>query len=296
MVNIEYLFGSAFADAKGDGCTAPILPAVRATIICRAERATTIWRGPGRHAYANAASGVSVDLSLTGPQNTGGAGTDQLVNIEYLAGSAFADTLKGDGVHSAYLAGGAGNDYLQGGAGDDYLDGGPGYDVASYANATSGVNVDLSITSPQNTGGAGTDQLVNIEYLIGSPFDDTLKGDGVHSAYFAGGAGNDVLVGGPGNDYLNGGTGNDTLTGGGGKDVFAFTKGDGLDIVSDFLAGSTTGQVIDLIGYGVASFGALQSQITQIGADTVIAFDANNRVTLHNVQASQLNSANFLFS
>ena len=202
---------------------------------------------------------------------------------------------------------------LVGGPGNDYLDGGPGYDVASYAAATSKVNVDLSLSGPQNTSGGVTDTLVNIEYLFGSAYDDTLSGDGVHSTYLSGGAGNDtliagggagslyggdgndVLVGGPGNDYLDGGTGQDTLTGGGGKDVFAFTTGDDLDIVSDFLAGSTTGEVIDLFGYGVSSFGALQSHITQIGADTVIAFDANNRITLHNVQASQLNSANFLF-
>ena len=157
--------------------------------------------GPGYDvaSYAAATSGVNVDLSLSGPQNTSGGVTDTLVNIEYLFGSAYDDTLSGDGVHSTYLSGGAGNDtliagggagslyggdgndVLVGGPGNDYLDGGPGYDVASYAAATSGVNVDLSLSGPQNTSGGVTDTLVNIEYLFGSAYDDTLSGDGVHS-------------------------------------------------------------------------------------------------------------------
>ena len=215
LVNIENLAGSPYGDTLTGSSGDNILLGGGGNDMLEGLAGNDYLDGGAGYdmaSYANAASGVSIDLSITSPQNTGGAGTDQLVNIEYLAGSAFADTLKGDGVHSAYLAGGAGNDYLQGGAGDDYLDGGPGNDVASYANATSGVNVDLSITSPQNTGGAGTDQLVNIEYLIGSAFADTLKGDGVHSAYLAGGAGNDYLQGGAGDDYLDGGPGYDVAS------------------------------------------------------------------------------------
>jgi len=47
-------------------------------------------------AYSSSIAPVTVNLSLTGSQNTGGAGIDTLVNVENLQGSAYADTLLGD--------------------------------------------------------------------------------------------------------------------------------------------------------------------------------------------------------
>ena len=73
------------------------------------------------------------------------------------------------------------------------LDGGAGTDTASYDAAMTGVTVDLGITGPQETFGAGIDTLVNIENLTGSSFDDKLTGD----------ANPNVLSGGPGNDILD---------------------------------------------------------------------------------------------
>ena len=68
-----------------------------------------------------------------------------------------------------------------------------GSDTASYADAASGVTVSLALHgSAQDTGGAGTDTLVNIENLTGSAFDDTLTGD----------AGANVLSGLDGDDTL----------------------------------------------------------------------------------------------
>ena len=199
------------------------------------------------------------------------------------------------GTASVSIAGVDSNDVLFGTPGNDYLDGGAGYDTASYANATSGVHVSLAITGPQDTVGAGTDTLINIEYLIGSAYDDTLSGNGVDNVYLEGDSGNDTLIGGVGDDYLIGGTGNDVLQGGAGNDMFVFTKGDGLDTIVDFSPGSASGDVLDLNGYGIASFSALQAFMSQVGADTLIAFDPQNHITLHNVQMSQLNSGDFLF-
>lgn len=45
------------------------------------------------------------------------------------------------------------------------------------------------------------------------------------------------IVGGSGADTLYGGSGNDTLKGGGGKDVFAYSEGDGNDVITDYTAG-----------------------------------------------------------
>src|SRR5262249_48338080 len=59
--------------------------------------------------YSEAAAGVTVDLTIVGAQNTGGAGYDTLIGIEDLVGSAFADTLTGDGSGN-FLIGNDGND------------------------------------------------------------------------------------------------------------------------------------------------------------------------------------------
>lgn len=125
----------------------------------------------------------------------------------------------------------------------DTLDGGAGIDTASYASATSGVNVSLQVTATQDTGGGGLDRLTAIENLSGSAFGDTLTGDaGVN--VLSGGLGNDTLNGGLGadtlngddgddslygnqdNDVLNGGAGTDTLYGGQGDDTLYGNSGD----------------------------------------------------------------------
>jgi Ca2+-binding RTX toxin-like protein len=62
----------------------------------------------------------------------------------------------------------------------------------------------------QNTGGGGIDQLVSIENVFGTNFNDSLTGNGANNV-FSGLAGNDTLLGGAGNDTLNGGNGNDQL-------------------------------------------------------------------------------------
>lgn len=127
---------------------------------------------------------VSVDLSITGVQDTQGAGLDRLDSVENLVGSAFGDTLSGNG----------GDNVIEGGAGADTLDGRGGFDTASYAGASAGVTVSLGIAGPQATGGAGSDSLAGFEALLGSAFDDTLSGN-TGSNTIEGGAGADILKG-----------------------------------------------------------------------------------------------------
>jgi len=87
--------------------------------------------------YGGASSGVTVDLNVLTPQNTGGAGIDTLTNIENLIGSAFADTLIGDG-NANTLSGSAGDDTLIGGLGSDRLTGGTGADHFRYLTTSDG--------------------------------------------------------------------------------------------------------------------------------------------------------------
>ncbi len=86
-------------------------------------------QGIDRASYDSSAAGVTLDLALTTAQiSAGDANGDMLSNFEDIAGSAFADTLKGDGGDNELL-GGAGDDLLIGRGGGDRLIGGEGDDV-----------------------------------------------------------------------------------------------------------------------------------------------------------------------
>jgi len=188
------------------------------------DGADTVLGGPGKNTYSGGGgfntldysgspAGVNVDLAL-GKATNGYGGTDAVSLFQAVVGSAFADTITGDGGDNA-LAGGAGNDTLVGGGGNDTLNGGAGAgDTASYASAGSGVTVSLALAGAQGTGGAGTDTLLGIERLIGSAFGDALSGDSLANR-IDGRTGDDLIEGGDGNDTLIAGAnlaGGDTVS------------------------------------------------------------------------------------
>jgi Ca2+-binding RTX toxin-like protein len=151
--------------------------------------------------YSNATASVTFDLSKTTSQVTGGAGTDTVTGVENIVGSAYNDTITGN----------LGDNIIEGGSGNDVLNAGGGIDTASYRSAASGVIVDLSNATAQNTVGAGEDTLTNFENLIGSDYDDILIGNAEDNSLI-GNAGDDTLSGGLGSDTLNGGAGVDTVS------------------------------------------------------------------------------------
>ena len=99
-----------------------------------------------------AASAVSVDLTISGFQDTGESGPDLLASIENVTGTDFNDVLRGD-AGSNTLSGRAGNDVVEGRGGDDTVsgdegedalevrDGGP--DTADCGDGTDSVTADL---------------------------------------------------------------------------------------------------------------------------------------------------------
>ena len=105
------------------------------------------------------------------------------------------------------------------------------------------------------------------------------------------GGGNDTLSGGNGNDLLVGGDGDDTMNGGNGSDVFAFEAGFGLDTITGF----QSNDLIQLDSDLFADFASVIAASQQVGANTVIMLDADNTVTLQNVQLTSLQSNDFLF-
>ena len=231
FVSIENLRGTAFDDVlTGDGNN---------NVLEGRLGNNTLDGGGGSNtaSYEHATAGVTVDLTVTGAQNTIGAGTDTLVNIQGIRGSNYNDTLTGNG--SSVLEGGLGNNHLIGQAGQS--------DTVSYEHATAGVTVDLSNTGPQNTIGAGTDTLTNIANLTGSNFNDTLTGNSGANIFF----------------------------GNGGNDTFVFNEaagGIGHDTIGDFNSGQDHIQ-LDYAAFDANSFSAwLASHVTTVnnGSDLLI--------------------------
>jgi Ca2+-binding RTX toxin-like protein len=208
--------------------------------------------------------GATVDLATSGPQQTDSslAVFQTLINIENVIGSGWSDILKGDS-GANLLTGGDGSDTLMGRAGDDILDGGAGLDTASYAEASTGVTVDLGVASPQSTG-EGADTLTGIENLTGSAFADTLLGTTERNVLI-GGAGDDVLVGRGGNDLLDGGEGTDT----------ASFIGVSAAVTADLSAGSAT---IAGVG-GSERLISIESLVGSSFADALVGNDAANALS-----------------
>ena len=89
------------------------------------------------------ASNAGVVAGLDGRANTGGdAEGDTYLNIDGIAGSAFADALYGSS-NAEILRGGGGDDTLYGSLGADTLEGTTGFDTVDYGASTAAVNVNL---------------------------------------------------------------------------------------------------------------------------------------------------------
>ncbi len=173
--------------------------------------------------YETATSGVIADLALGG--SGGDAAGDSYSGIEAVRGSAHNDTLRGDGLQNTLygmegadvlsgggsrdiLDGAEGDDFLIGGAGNDSLNGDIGFDTASYEDSPTGVVATIFPDSGLSTGYAAGDQLISIERLVGSAFDDILYAHN-GAEFLVGGSGNDILIGIAGADSLDGGDGLD---------------------------------------------------------------------------------------
>ena len=203
--------------------------------------------------YWNSTEAAIVDLrSQDG--HAGAAFGDQLISIENLRGTLFADEFTGTSGRNVLLGdagddkiqgesgndyilgqqdndelfGGAGNDNIIGGHGADLIDGGEGIDTASYWQEFSPVYI--SLKDKTSSGGyAEGDELISIENLRGTNADDILIGDD----------GGNFLFGADGSDELNGEFGNDALYGGIGNDVLLGKEGD------DYLAGGEGSDILD---------------------------------------------------
>lgn len=158
----------------------------------------------------------------------GGAGNDKMVGnagndtyiidslLDVISDSAGIDTVIAafnytltSGIENLTLLNGAGNLNATGNGssnvitdndGNNILNGGSGIDTLSYATATAGVTMNISLTTAQVTGGAGTDTVSFFENVTGSAYDDTLTGNAGVNTLSGGAGGIDTLIGGLGGD------------------------------------------------------------------------------------------------
>ncbi len=254
LLGAESLEGSTFADTLGSDAGSHSLAGADGDDRLEDRGGTDVLDGGAGTdlvSYALAGAAVTVSLIIRGAQATGGGGTDTLLVIEGLEGSAFADTLAGNLLANTLLGGGGadsltagdgpdtieagdGDDSVVGGLGDDSLSGGAGIDTLIYLGAIAGVSVSLGLQGiAQATGGAGIDRASGFEAVIGTGYGDTLTGSTGHNR-IEGGGGDDRLSGGLGNDTLIGGLGTDSLTGGAGADTFLFAPISGIKRITDF--------------------------------------------------------------
>ena len=167
-----------------------------------------------------------------GDELTGSIG-DDVINggggDDTLDGGAGDDTLRGGSGEDTILGGG-GNDQILGGLGNDLLDGGAGDDRISFWDVeyTSGVTIDLMAGSSTDEFGF-TDELINIESVNGTNFNDVLSGDNSDNG-LDGSGGDDLIYGYGGSDSLWGREGSDTIYGGDGRDfLIGFSGNDYID-------------------------------------------------------------------
>ncbi len=154
--------------------------------------------------YLSAPAGVIVNLA-TGTASDGTGGVDTLRNINMIEGSAFADSMTGNAGPAAdyeVFFPGAGNDTVNGGAFAGSLTP-DSRNVVDYSSATAAAKIDLRAGSASD-GYGGTDTLTNINWVIGTKFNDELSGsDGALDERFEGAAGTDRIDGREGSDTVS---------------------------------------------------------------------------------------------
>ena len=206
--------------------------------------ADTLDGGAGEDtvSYEGSNAGLTVNLR-TGEASGGHATGDSIRGFEHIVGSAYADTLTGDG----------GSNFIRGGAGADVLEGGDGDDTVSYAESNAGVAVNLR-TGEASGGHATGDSIRGFEHIVGSAYADTLTGDG----------GSNFILGSGGADTLDGGDGDDTVS------YVSSNSGVAVNLrTGEVSGGHATGDSIRGFEHVIGSF---------FYADTLIGDDGDNTI------------------
>jgi Ca2+-binding RTX toxin-like protein len=244
----------------------------------------------------------------------------QITAAAWYRGTSAADTISGSG-NSDTIVGGPGADTLSGGGGSDtyrYALGDGSDLIQETSSATSDIDVlkftDLN-AADLTFARSGSDITITINgsgHVITdyNHFYSPTQNRGLDAIHFADGtswtraelnaaawlrgtAGAETIAGTGWADTIFGDAGNDILSGGAGADTFVFRTGFGHDNITDFsLSG---GDVVRFEDGLFADFTDVLNHATQVGAHTVISYDANNTMMLSNISVISLTADDFLF-
>jgi Ca2+-binding RTX toxin-like protein len=281
---------------------------------------TLIYDSASDWSYALASGTFEAVVAGLGDDSVYGTSNDDVIQLgegdDFSQGYAGADSIgggAGDDVLQGFegddtLNGGSGADTIYGGVGDDTImigdeaaiySGGDGRDTLIYEGGASSAGFTYSMMSGDFeivvTGG-------NDDIVYGSAENDEIHlGDGDDAAQgyagadtLEGGLGNDELQAFEGADWLEGGGGNDSLSGGSGNDIFAFGASSGHDLIWDFAAGASSGDIIRLANSPFSDFVSIMAAAEQVGDTTILTIDAQRSITLMGVMKSDLQQDDFL--
>jgi Ca2+-binding RTX toxin-like protein len=246
--------------------------------------------------------GATIEGSVFGITVLGHGGA-KIVNHGTISGANSAIIIDGDGDNSIINRGTIEGDVIVA-AGHDLIDtragvvtgsisGGEGNDRYKVSdsnqviieNASEGHDViysSVDFVLPDNV-----EQLV----MIGNVGSNAV-GNNSHN-YITGNKAQNTISGGMGDDDICGAAGDDFLSGDAGADTFVLRRGDDQDTVADFENGVDT---IRLTGFdGVEDFSALQSHVSQHGADVWISLGRGDRLVLVDTVVAELDETDFAF-
>jgi hypothetical protein len=191
----------------------------------------------------------------------------------YAEGNELDNTILGNSGANALL-GMEGNDLLITGLGATKIDGGLGVDTVVYLSSSERVVVNLA-TGVGKGGNAKGDQLISVENIQGSIF-------------------NDQLTGSSSDNILSGHFGNDMLTGGAGKDIFEFKTGWDEDTIRDFENGADK---LDLSSWlAIDSFTDLKANHLSVSGKNLIIHDGTDELVLLDTKKIELDASDFIFA
>jgi Ca2+-binding RTX toxin-like protein len=263
--------------------------------------------GIDRTIYMAAAGAIAVDMAagtVSGP----GVGSDSLISIESVRGSAFDDNYVATGYTGASAIGSlppAFNEF-EGMAGNDTIIG--SNTALSYLSATDFVTVDIAAGTATGDASVGTDTFTGVQIVRGSAFGDTLRGSnnapGIAET-FEGRGGDDFIDGRGGFDRVLYSFRTDSIaTGGITVDLAGGTVTGDPIIGSDTLRsieavrGTNFADIYDASGFttsnvngpnfgsaGANSSGAAFNEFEGLGGNDKITGNGNTRISFINANA-----------
>lgn len=174
LTGIDNVIGSAFNDTLASATIGALLQGGAGDDIYTVNAANVIVTEAANGGTDEVRTSLA-SLSITGYAN--------IENLAYTGTANFSGT--GNSGNNT-ITGGVANDTLYGGGGADQFIGGTGTDTVSFANYSSGVNIDLKNTN------TASDRFNGIENIVGSNYNDTLAGD-ANANNLNGGAGIDTI-------------------------------------------------------------------------------------------------------